>query len=297
MFGELKDSGCSDRFSSASRAGAAARASTATAHHEAVAQVIPTMRKRFGEALSLDDMAAVAALSPCHFNRVFRKITGITPARFLCALRLRAAMQLLLTTQLSVTDVCFAVGYNSLGTFTSRFTKLIGLPPSQLRELADKTPPVVELLTGREEKGEGAAETGAGIHGTVTTGDSSITMIFVGLFPTAIPQGRPVACTLLTGSGAYRMREVPDGQYHVFAAGFPRAEDSTSLLLPDPELLQVGAGTDLPPIREGRLDDPVDIALRPIEVTDPPILSALPHLLLTRYSLKLTELSADPLFN
>ena len=114
---------------------------------DAVKQVIPIMHERFGEPFSLQEMAETVSLSPHHFNRVFRKVTGVTPARFLSALRLRAAVHLLLTTELSVTDICFDVGYNSLGTFTSRFTKLVGLPPTQLRELAQSATPLLERLS------------------------------------------------------------------------------------------------------------------------------------------------------
>lgn len=273
------------------------RASTLAAHHEAVAQVIPAMQRRYGDSLSLVEMADMAALSPCHFNRVFRKITGITPARFLCALRLQAATQLLLTTQLSVTDVCFEVGYNSLGTFTSRFTELIGLPPSRLRELADSAPPVVDLVANHADTLIESNRSGSEISGCASTTDQTVSMIFIGLFPTAIPQGTPITCTVLREPGAYRLRDVPDGRYHIFAAGFPQADDSTSLLMPDSATVQVGMGEKPLAFRNGRVKYPVDIHLRTIEVTDPPILSALPHLLLTKCAALQSSLKTHPSLN
>jgi AraC family transcriptional regulator len=105
---------------------ASSQTATAAVHGFAVERVLATMRERLDEDLTLHVMADVARLSPYHFTRVFRHVTGIPPCEFLTALRLQEAKRLLLTTGLSVTDVCFEVGYSSLGTFTTRFTHLIG---------------------------------------------------------------------------------------------------------------------------------------------------------------------------
>src|SRR5690242_12380215 len=101
------------------------RPSTVAAHHEAVERVIRMMRDHLDEPLTLQEMSKIAYISPCHFNRTFRQITGIPPNQFFYALRLETAKRLLLTTDTSVTDVCFDVGYNSLGTFIRRFTGLV----------------------------------------------------------------------------------------------------------------------------------------------------------------------------
>src|ERR1700716_965915 len=93
------------------------RPATTAAHHEAVERVIQTMHDRLDEPLTLHEMSRIAYISPYHFNRIFRQITGIPPNQFFYALRLETAKRLLLTTNTSVTDVCFDVGYNSLGTF------------------------------------------------------------------------------------------------------------------------------------------------------------------------------------
>src|SRR5215211_8257105 len=112
------------------------RPSTIAAHHEAVERVIRVMHDRLDEPLTLSEMSRIAYISPCHFNRIFRQITGIPPNQYFYALRLETAKRLLLTTSTSVTDVCFDVGYNSLGTFIRRFTGLVGLSPSRFRSLA-----------------------------------------------------------------------------------------------------------------------------------------------------------------
>ena len=107
------------------------------AHASAVERVVATMRERLGEALTLQDLADVAHLSPYYFARVFRDMTGIPPAEYLAALRVQEAKRLLLTTQASVTDVCFEVGYTGLGTFTARFARLVGVSPGRLRRRAE----------------------------------------------------------------------------------------------------------------------------------------------------------------
>ncbi len=80
-------------------------------------------------------LADVACLSAFHFSRVFRAVTGIPPGQFLAVLRLELAKRLLLTSDLPVTDICSAVGYTSVGTFTSQFTELVGMTPIHLRRL------------------------------------------------------------------------------------------------------------------------------------------------------------------
>ena len=80
-------------------------------------------------------------VSPFHFSRMFAKATGVTPGRYLTAVRLFEAKRLLLTTSLTVSDIVCSVGYSSVGTFTSRFTRAVGMTPTQYRE-----PEVGELL-------------------------------------------------------------------------------------------------------------------------------------------------------
>jgi len=91
------------------------------------------MHERLGEDLCLTEMAEVASMSVYHFARIFREQTGLPPATYLAALRLSEAKRLLLETSLSVADICFKVGYNSIGTFTSRFTQVVGMSPGRYR--------------------------------------------------------------------------------------------------------------------------------------------------------------------
>src|SRR2546425_7037859 len=120
----------------------AARHDTLAAHTQAARCAIQAMHTHLHEVLTLEDLASVACLSPSHFHRVFRRLIGIPPGEFLSALRFQMARRLLLSTSLSVTDICFEVGYTSMGSFTSRFTQLVGLSPRLLRQRAHAFEPL-----------------------------------------------------------------------------------------------------------------------------------------------------------
>lgn len=85
------------------------------------------------EALTLDDIANIAALSPHHFLRTFKAVFGMTPHQYLTHQRLERAQFLLEKTDISVTNICMDVGFESLGSFSTLFRKNIGLSPRQYR--------------------------------------------------------------------------------------------------------------------------------------------------------------------
>jgi AraC family transcriptional regulator len=87
----------------------------------------------FDEPLTLDAMARVACLSTSHFLRSFQQLFRQTPHQFLTDQRLRRARQLLLKTDLQVTEICFQVGFESLGSFSSLFRKKLGVSPAAFR--------------------------------------------------------------------------------------------------------------------------------------------------------------------
>ncbi len=93
-------------------------------------RVRDTIDRSFDEDLDLEALARIASMSPDHLIRTFRSVFGETPHRYLQRRRIERAMFLLRTTDLDVTDVCFAVGFASLGTFSRLFTNLVGEPPS-----------------------------------------------------------------------------------------------------------------------------------------------------------------------
>jgi AraC-like DNA-binding protein len=88
---------------------------------------------RYFEPLDVDDMAAAAGLSRAHFSREFRRAFGDSPHQYLLTRRLERAAALLRVTDRSVADICFSVGLQSVGSFTSSFTRAYGMPPGAYR--------------------------------------------------------------------------------------------------------------------------------------------------------------------
>jgi AraC-like DNA-binding protein len=88
---------------------------------------------RYFEPLSVDDLARAAALSRAHFIREFRRAFGESPHSYLLTRRLERAAALLRTTDRSVTEICFSVGLQSLGSFTTSFTRTYGMSPTVYR--------------------------------------------------------------------------------------------------------------------------------------------------------------------
>ncbi|MER7458829.1 helix-turn-helix transcriptional regulator [Micromonospora sp. NPDC126480] len=239
-------------------------------------------------------MARIANFSTAYFNQMFCSVVGVPPSRYLTALRLDAAKRLLVQSDLRVADICFQVGYNSLGTFSSRFTQMVGISPyrfralsnsaswptfDQLVQLTDRSfPPVFHSHKQISAGTVRVVRDGNAVHGS--GGDPR--PVFVGLYRQAIPQGEPVAHTIVLGSSIYLLPAVPDGRYHVFAVSFPWSTEPRSNLLLDPASGDVLVASGDRPLRisNGRLGNHVDLVLRPVEPTDPPLLTAVPHLLL-----------------
>jgi AraC-like DNA-binding protein len=89
--------------------------------------------REYAQPLDVEALAAGAHMSAGHLSRQFRLAYGESPYSYLMTRRIERAMALLRRGDLSVTEVCFEVGCSSLGTFSSRFTELVGVPPSTYR--------------------------------------------------------------------------------------------------------------------------------------------------------------------
>lgn len=240
-------------------------------HRPVIERVITTMRQRMGDDLCLDELAGVANMSPYHFNRTFRRMTGIPPSQFLSALRLEEAKRLLLVTDRPVTEICFQVGYGSLGTFTTRFRQLVGLAPGQFRQLGRAFTTHPQELAALSEPPPSPSE-GPLLSGRVRAGNGA-GMVFMGLFETAIPQGRPVACAILPRPGAFRLRIPAEGCHHLFAAGLSHPESPIDFLRQSVRGLASAGPFEAPHEAE------IELVLRPPDLLDPPLLVTLPLLI------------------
>jgi AraC-like DNA-binding protein len=122
--------------------------------------------REYEQPLKVEALARGAHMSAGHLSRQFRLAYGESPYSYLMTRRIERAMALLRRGDLSVTDICFAVGCSSLGTFSTRFTELVGMPPSTYRRLAERAPAemlpcvakqVTRPIRNREARGRRAA--------------------------------------------------------------------------------------------------------------------------------------------
>jgi AraC-like DNA-binding protein len=142
---------------------------TATAQHLRDLALLRRVRDRidreYGQPLDVEALARDAHMSAGHLSRQFRLAYGEPPYSYLMTRRIERAMALLRRGDLSVTEVCFEVGCSSLGTFSTRFAELVGMPPSAYRreqaEAAAGMPPCVAKQVTRPIRNREAPATSA----------------------------------------------------------------------------------------------------------------------------------------
>lgn len=98
-----------------------------------VSRVLQHLERHAGEALDLDRLANVAAMSKFHFLRVFKRVTGLTPHQFLLGIRLRRAAVRLLTSPETISNIAFETGFGDLSTFNTTFRTRFGHAPAAFR--------------------------------------------------------------------------------------------------------------------------------------------------------------------
>ncbi|MGH3661438.1 MAG: helix-turn-helix domain-containing protein [Micromonosporaceae bacterium] len=232
----------------------------------AVQRVIENMKQNLSEPLTIDDMARTAMFSKFHFSRIFRRVTGLSPGRFLSAMRLQKAKELLLATSLNVVDISYQVGYNSVGTFSSRFTRSVGLSPTAYRQVRGISP---EAFTEpRPEDSKPAASVQGVIRAPQT--DHRVGRVLVGLFPDRFATAQPVRCVVLNGPGQFVMDDVPRGTWHLIAVcvAIPASAPDTKtlhVLRHGPIEIQSDSAVALPGLQ-----------LRSSRSLDPPVLVPMP---------------------
>ena len=248
----------------------------------AIRKAISSMYQRYAEPVTLSRLAAEVFVSPFHFSRVFAKATGVTPGRYLTAIRLFEAKQLLLGTDLTVSDIVCGVGYSSVGTFTSRFTRAVGMTPTQyrdpeVRQLMVAISPHYQRLpspSALREAGIGAASRIDGIGPGTTTLAGRVELppapgpanVLIGVFNELVPQRSPVAWAVrtdVTAGEEFEIHGVPGGQWTVIAIG----EHA-----PDAQGRCFSIGTMRCPVPPGiPRRTAARLRMRPLQPTDPPI--------------------------
>ena len=117
------------------------------------------MDREYAQPLDVPALARTALMSSAHFSRRFREAYGETPYSYLMTRRIERAKALLRRGDLSVTDVCLAVGWTSLGSFCARFTEVVGETPSTYRsrdhDEMRAMPPCQAMVLTRPRRGDG----------------------------------------------------------------------------------------------------------------------------------------------
>lgn len=220
------------------------------------------------DSLSLTLLSARADLNEFQMIRLFKALTGVTPAKFLFAMRMDTAKRLLLETDRSVTDICFDVGYNSLGTFISRFTSTVGVSPGKFRGFRDEDPTRLFTLLDHLLQA-GGRDHAEGLTGEVHAPSGFSGLVFVGCFSSCIPEARPQGCAITFNDATFSLPfKSIGGKQKIFAAGVPWHNMEKTFLQAE------GYWRARARTKDGR----IEIALRPAEQLDPPIVTYLPAL-------------------
>ena len=131
-------------------------------------QVRDRIDREYAQPLDVEALARDAHMSAGHLSREFRQAYGESPYSYLMTRRIERAMALLRRGDLSVTEICFAVGCSSLGTFSTRFTELVGMPPSAYRRQAAQStagmPPCVAKQVTRPIRNREASSSSASAY-------------------------------------------------------------------------------------------------------------------------------------
>lgn len=234
----------------------------------AVLRAIEAMRERLGDQLTIDDLARAAMFSKFHFTRLFQRLTGVSPGRFLSALRLQRAKHLLVSTSMNVADISVQVGYNSVGTFSSRFSRSVGMSPTAYRRCAGYA---AGIQAAADSPGRRSS---ARLSCRLRLPEPEDAVIFVGMFAHRIPEGRPVRCAVLDQPGRVIFNSVPLGTWYLLAqsVSLDGAEAGTVADIADRPVSVAAYG----PFTV-RADSMIaaDMELRPARDLDPPVLLAL----------------------
>lgn len=231
---------------------------------QAVLDAVGRMAAAPADSHQLDDLAGATFYSPFHFHRLFRDLTGIPPAQYLAAIRMRKAMSLLADESTSVSETASTVGYESPGTFATQFLRLVGVSPGRFRALMRAHGETEFCTAVRSFKGSTA----------------TVPLSFVGadgldilcaLFPAPIPRGQPAGFVVRPAEGPPTAATSP-GTFHAMAvAAAPHALLREVVLESTPTRLG-SAEFIVPAVHH------CEIAMRPRQPLDPPLLAWAPVL-------------------
>ncbi|OAB40312.1 helix-turn-helix transcriptional regulator [Paenibacillus antarcticus] len=193
-------------------------------HISATVQAIDYMKCHLDEDITSEQLAIHVNYSPFHFTRIFKSVTGISPRRYLSALRMESGKKELLKSPSLLVKVLLAIGFRSVGTFNTKFKENVGVTPKKFRNLSEALSAYMSQYENQELllSATNLNSTIQKICCHVEAPDSFSGMIFVGLFPRPIPDQRPIAGTALNRKNrTCTFTNVPEGTYYALIAGIP----------------------------------------------------------------------------
>lgn len=241
--------------------------------------VVSYIQYHLDQPLSLSQIAKYAGYSPYHFTRIFKEKIGVSPFYYISSLRMQRAKKLLLHTNFSIRDIGLDIGQQSLGTFTTQFTKRIGMTPSAFRKSAQLMNTQFHSLKQINQWSPSISpnSTGNRVEGIVESEVPMEGVIFIGLFAKPVPEGIPLYGTLLSGEGSFCFVNVKQGMYYLMATSVSWEMESNDVLLPEKAFRY---RSHQPIIVKDCFSVPFQqVILRPPLLDDPPILVSLPLLM------------------
>ncbi|MDE3723224.1 AraC family transcriptional regulator [Nocardiopsis sp. N85] len=243
------------------------------AQREAVLAAVGAIREDPAAPHLLADLASSGFYSQFHFHRIFARHTGTTPGRFLTALRMQEAKRLLAETSETVMSISDRIGYQSIGSFTTQFTRLVGVSPGRFRELVDVlagyriTEPDLERARATGSRRVDCRLTLSGTAGTPLTDRIS----FVGLFDSGLPQGGLSGFGIVQGAAGTLLEQRPAaGRSEMFLMSLPAHSPLVDLAVGGDEDMLVSRG------RTAAGSGTAALTLRALDPLDPPVVSAAP---------------------
>ncbi len=271
------------------------RPETTADHLAAITRVILRIRANLTERLAVEELAREARMEKSQLHDVFKQLTGTSPGHFQFCLRIQEAKSRLLTTDCSVTDICFDLGYSSGGTFSTKFKDSVGYSPTEFRERAMEFD--FEAFRSRIGHRQSARHNTAEpqLRGRLHDPEKPFKNLIVGTYQDHVPLGLPLSSTLANSADSFLVRCPALPAFTMVVFSLPSDCSDTELLcctnkaiLRASHQYRLGRTGVLQTLTEGSLAwqslflkdrrsvfQLPNISLRPARLTDPPILTAL----------------------
>ncbi len=246
---------------------------------EELEAIISYIQHHLDESLSLSQLSSYAGYSPYHFTRIFKETMGISPFYYISSLRMQKAKMLLLHTKFHIRDIGLETGQQSLGTFTTQFTKRIGVTPSKFRKSAQLAKDYFHSLKQLNHWSlhKSTSLTSNKVEGFVESESPFEGFILIGLFPKPVPEGLPLYGTLLSSVGHFCFDNVKPGVYYLMATSVSWEMDVTEFLVPE-NTLRFRSETPIV-IKDQNSVPYQQVTLHSPLPNDPPILISIPLLM------------------